>query len=74
MLEAIENSAVATFVRESPSLFGYTAVLCLHAIGPAIVVGAAKAVAAISLVMCFGVIVFGRLIVYNDTLLYALGL
>jgi hypothetical protein len=35
---------------------------------------AAKAVAATSLVLWFGVIVFGRLIMYNDTLLYALGL
>lgn len=38
------------------------------------VLPAAKAVAAVSLVMWFGVIVFGRLIMYNDTLLYALGL
>ena len=37
MLEAIENSAFATFVRESPSLWGYTAVLSLHAIGLAVV-------------------------------------
>lgn len=34
----------------------------------------AKVVAAISLVAWFGVIFFGRLIMYNDTLLYALGL
>ena len=34
----------------------------------------AKVVAAISLVAWFGVILFGRLIMYNDTLLYALGL
>ena len=39
MLETIENSAFATFVRESPSLLGYTAVLSLHAIGLAIVAG-----------------------------------
>lgn len=45
MLEAIENSAFATFVRESPSLFGYTAVLSLHAIGLAIVVGVSLIVA-----------------------------
>jgi hypothetical protein len=38
------------------------------------VLPAARAVAAISLVMWVGVIVFGRLIMYNDTLLYALGL
>ena len=34
----------------------------------------AKVVAAVSLVMWFGVIFFGRFIMYNDTLLYALGL
>jgi hypothetical protein len=45
MLEAIENSAFATFVRESPSLFGYTAVLSLHAIGLAIVAGVSTVVA-----------------------------
>jgi hypothetical protein len=36
--------------------------------------GSAKVVAAVSLVAWFSVIVFGRLIMYNDTLLYALGL
>ncbi|HEX7079635.1 MAG TPA: hypothetical protein VF329_01300 [Gammaproteobacteria bacterium] len=35
---------------------------------------AAKIVAATSLVAWFGVIFFGRMIMYNDTLLYALGL
>lgn len=34
----------------------------------------AKVIAATSLVLWFGVIFFGRLIMYNDTLLYALGL
>jgi hypothetical protein len=34
----------------------------------------AKVVAAVSLVVWFGVILFGRFIMYNDTLLYALGL
>jgi hypothetical protein len=34
----------------------------------------AKLVAGASLVLWFGVIFFGRLIMYNDTLLYALGL
>jgi hypothetical protein len=38
------------------------------------VLPAAKLIAVVSLVMWFGVIVFGRLIMYNDTLLYALGL
>jgi uncharacterized membrane protein len=45
MLEAIENSAFATFVRESPTLFGYTAVLSLHAIGLAVVAGVNTVVA-----------------------------
>jgi hypothetical protein len=35
---------------------------------------AAKAVAIVSLVCWFGVIYFGRMIMYNDTLLYAFGL
>jgi hypothetical protein len=39
MLEAIENSAYAVWVRESPSIFAYTTVLSLHAIGLAIIVG-----------------------------------
>ena len=34
----------------------------------------AKIVAVVSIVVWFSVIVFGRLIMYNDTLLYALGL
>ena len=39
MIEAIENSAYATWVRESPSIFAYTTILSLHAIGLAIIVG-----------------------------------
>ncbi len=39
MLEAIENSAYAVWVRESPSIFAYTSILSLHAIGLAIIVG-----------------------------------
>lgn len=38
------------------------------------VLPAAKAIAVVSLVTWLGVIIFGRLIMYNDTLLYALGL
>jgi hypothetical protein len=34
----------------------------------------AKVIAGVSLVLWFGVIFFGRLIMYNDTLLYAFGL
>jgi hypothetical protein len=39
MMDAIENSAYAVWVRESPSIFAYTSVLSLHAIGLAIIVG-----------------------------------
>jgi hypothetical protein len=45
LLEAIESSAYPTFVRESPSLWAYTLVLSLHAIGLAIVVGFSAAIA-----------------------------
>jgi hypothetical protein len=38
-LQAIQDSAFATWVRESPSIFAYTTVLSLHAMGLAIVVG-----------------------------------
>jgi hypothetical protein len=39
MLEWLEGTWIATFVRESPSIFAYTLVLSLHAMGLAIVVG-----------------------------------
>jgi hypothetical protein len=45
LLEAIENSAYPTFVRESPSLWAYTLVLSLHAMGLAIVVGLSAMIA-----------------------------
>jgi hypothetical protein len=38
-LETIENMAFPTWVRESPSLFAYTTILTLHAIGLSTVVG-----------------------------------
>lgn len=44
-LEAIQNSAYPTFVRESPSLLAYTLVLSLHAMGLAVVVGLSSAMA-----------------------------
>lgn len=44
-IELIESSGIARFVRESPSIFGYTAVLSLHAMGLAVVVGIGGAVA-----------------------------
>ncbi len=39
MIEAIQNSGYATWVRESPSFFAYTWILSLHAMGLAIIVG-----------------------------------
>lgn len=45
MIDLIQSSAIAAWVRESPSLFGYTTVLALHAMGLAIVVGINAAVA-----------------------------
>jgi hypothetical protein len=45
LLEAIQNSAYPTYVRESPSLLGYTLVLALHAMGLAVVVGFSTAIA-----------------------------
>lgn len=45
MLETLENTALAAWVRESPSIFAYTLVLSLHAIGLAIVVGTSTLIA-----------------------------
>jgi hypothetical protein len=39
MIEAIEQSAYAVWVREAPSFWAYTWILSLHAMGLAIVVG-----------------------------------
>jgi hypothetical protein len=39
MIDAIENSAYAVWVRESPSIWAYTTILSLHAMGLAIIVG-----------------------------------
>ncbi|HSC14791.1 MAG TPA: hypothetical protein VLI71_06715 [Gammaproteobacteria bacterium] len=44
LLTAIENSGFPTWIRESPSLWAYTFVLSLHAIGLAIVAGLSSAV------------------------------
>jgi len=43
-IEFIEGTAIAAWVRESPSIFAYTTVLSLHAMGLAIVVGVGAAV------------------------------
>ena len=45
LLEWLQGSAVATWVRESPSIFAYTAVLSLHAMGLAIVAGVNTSIA-----------------------------
>jgi hypothetical protein len=45
LLEAIENTGFAVWIRESPSLLAYTLVLSLHAMGLAIVVGLSSAIA-----------------------------
>lgn len=39
MLETLEASTLATWIRESPSIFAYTLVLILHGVGFALVVG-----------------------------------
>jgi len=39
ILQAIESSAISVWVRESPSIFAYTLILSLHAIGLAFLVG-----------------------------------
>src|SRR5262249_47729237 len=39
MIDAIEQSAYAVWVRESPSFWAYTWILSLHAIGLALIVG-----------------------------------
>ncbi|MGD8340138.1 MAG: hypothetical protein PVH89_05115 [Gammaproteobacteria bacterium] len=45
LLELIQNSGIATWVRESPSIFAYTTVLSLHAIGLSIIVGVSAIIA-----------------------------
>lgn len=39
MIDLIENSAYAVWVRESPSIWAYTTILSVHAMGLAIIVG-----------------------------------
>jgi hypothetical protein len=39
MIELIQNSAYAVWVRESPSIWAFTTILSLHAMGLAIIVG-----------------------------------
>jgi hypothetical protein len=45
LLQAIENTAFPTWIRESPSIYAYTLVLSLHAMGLAVVVGLSSAIA-----------------------------
>ena len=42
MIDAIQNSAYAVWVRESPSIWAYTTILSLHAMGLAITPDDAK--------------------------------
>ena len=44
-LESVENSGFATFVRETPSVLGYSTVLALHTFGMAFLVGLSGAIA-----------------------------
>lgn len=45
LFETIQGMAIPTWVRESPSIFAYTFILSLHAIGLAIVVGFSSMIA-----------------------------
>ena len=45
ILEAIENSGFATFVRETPSVLGYSTVLAFHTFGMAFLVGLSGVIA-----------------------------
>lgn len=45
LLEFIENSGFATWVRETPSVLGYSTVLALHTFGMAFLVGLSGAIA-----------------------------
>ena len=45
ILESIENSGFATYVRETPNVLGYSTVLALHTFGMAFLVGLSGAIA-----------------------------
>lgn len=45
LLESIENSGFATWVRETPSVLGYSTVLALHTFGMAFLVGLSGVIA-----------------------------
>ena len=40
ILTSLEHSGVATWIRESPSIWGYPTILTLHTVGLAVLVGA----------------------------------
>jgi hypothetical protein len=44
-LEAVENGAFASFVRETPSVLGYSTVLAFHTVGMAFLVGLSGVIA-----------------------------
>src|SRR6266536_830675 len=45
LLESIENSAFPTFIRETPTVLGYSTVLALHTFGMAFLVGLSGVIA-----------------------------
>src|SRR5215510_11296546 len=45
LLETIENSGFATYIRETPTVLGYSTVLALHTFGMAFLVGFSGAIA-----------------------------
>jgi len=44
-ISAIDNSALAEWIRESPSVIGYTAILSVHVVGLALVIGISVVIA-----------------------------
>ncbi len=44
-LESIENSGFATYIRETPSVLGYSTILALHTFGMAFLVGLSGVIA-----------------------------
>jgi len=45
LIAAIENSGVANWIRESPSVVGYTLILAVHVVGLALVIGISVVIA-----------------------------
>jgi hypothetical protein len=45
LIAAIENSGISVWIRESPSVIGYTLVLSVHVVGLALVIGISTVIA-----------------------------